>query len=234
MPDEHIPHMSGERAAAIARWHDDAYAAMTREAGTGQRFAYMGLDLWVPANVQPITGMSHLLGAHVLSETRPDDHVLDMGTGCGVNALLAARVASRVVGVDNNASAVESAAANALANGLGDRVEFRHSDVFSEVPETFDLVIFDPPFRWFPARDLLESAITDPGYRTLTAFFDQVTAHLRPGGRLLMFFGTSGDLDYFLQLAQRAGLSAHVVASQSLSRDDLDVEYSTFRMTLAE
>ncbi|MFE0077799.1 hypothetical protein ACFWYW_53890 [Nonomuraea sp. NPDC059023] len=30
--------------------------------------------------------MSHLLGEAVLNEVRPDDRVLDMGTGCGVNA----------------------------------------------------------------------------------------------------------------------------------------------------
>ncbi|MHB8826377.1 MAG: methyltransferase [Acidimicrobiales bacterium] len=233
MPDEHIPNMSGERAAAIARWHDDAYVAMKREAGTGQRFTYLGLDLWVPASVQPITGMSHLLGEHVLAVVRPDDHVLDMGTGCGVNALLAASIASRVVGVDTNAAAIEAAVTNAYTNGLADRVEFRHSDVFGEVPESFDLIIFDPQFRWFPARDLLESAITDHGYRTLTTFFDQVASHLRPGGRLLMFFGTSGDLEYFLRLADGAGLSAEVVARRTLTRDALDVEYLTFQMTLA-
>ena len=226
--------MSGERAAAIARWHDAAYAAMTREAGTGQRFDYLGLDLWVPANVQPITGMSHLLGEMVLAEVRPEDHVLDMGTGCGVNALLAARVASRVIGADTNVTAVEAAATNARANGLENRVEFRHSDLFEGVPESFDLIIFDPPFRWFPSRGVLESAITDPGYRTLTAFFDQVTSHLHPAGRLLMFFGTSGDVEYFLSLAEHAGFDVEVIVGQSLTRDAMDVEYSTYRMTVAK
>ena len=224
--------MSAERVAAITRWHDDAYEAMRREAGTGQRFTYLGLDLWVPADVQPITGMSHLLGEMVLAEVRPEDHVLDMGTGCGVNALLAARVASRVLGADTNVTAVEAATSNARANGLETRVEFRHSDLFDGVAESFDLIIFDPPFRWFPARDALESAITDPGYRTLTSFFEQVASHLHPGGRLLTFFGTSGDLEYFLSLAENAGFDVAVIATRSLQRDAMGVEYSTFRMTV--
>jgi hypothetical protein len=29
-------------------------------------------------------------------------------------------------------------------------------------------VVFDPPFRWFQSRDLLEMATADPGYRALT------------------------------------------------------------------
>lgn len=34
-------------------------------------------------------------------------------------------------------------------NGVADRIEVRHSDVFSNVDDAFDLIIFDPPFRGF-------------------------------------------------------------------------------------
>ena len=224
--------MPDDQVRAIARWHEDAYAAMKAEAGTGQRFAYLGLDLWVPAEVMPITAISRLLGDAVVAEVRGGDRVLDMGTGCGVNALLAARVSDSVIGVDVNPVAIESARANSEANGLADRIEFRQGDVFDTVPEAFDLVVFDPPFRWFPARDLLESAITDPGYRTLATFFGQVRDHLRPGGRLLMFFGSSGDLAHFRTLASRAGFIPEVLRRHDLERDGHLVEYVTFRLTL--
>jgi release factor glutamine methyltransferase len=224
--------MPDDQARAITRWHEDAYAAMKAEAGTGQRFTYLGLDLWVPAEVMPVTAMSRLLGDAVVAEVRGGDRVLDMGTGCGVNALLAARVSASVVAVDVNPVAVEAARANAEANGLADRVEVRHGDLFDTVPEAFDLVVFDPPFRWFPARDLLESAITDPDYRTLTTFFGQVRDHLRPGGRLLMFFGSSGDLAHFRTLAARAGFVPEVIGRRDLERDGHRVEYLTFRLTL--
>ena len=138
-----------------------------------------------------------------------------------------------MIGVDTNGAAIEAASQNARTNGLAERVEFRRSNVFDAVPESFDLIIFDPPFRWFPARDLLESAITDPGYQTLSTFFEQVTSHLLPEGRLLMFFATSGDLDFFLLLTQRAGLTAEVVAHRLMTRDAMDVEYLTFRMTVS-
>jgi release factor glutamine methyltransferase len=88
-----------------------------------------------------------------------------MGTGCGVNAILAASKSSDVMGVDVNPSAIASATANAAHNGVADRTTFLMSDVFDAVQGTFDLVIFDPPFRWFRPRDLLEASIADENNR---------------------------------------------------------------------
>ncbi len=43
----------------------------------------------MPPQVQPIYGMSYLLGEAVLAEVCPGDWVPDMGTGRGVNGILA-------------------------------------------------------------------------------------------------------------------------------------------------
>jgi release factor glutamine methyltransferase len=98
--------------------------------------------------------------------------------------------------------------------------------VFSEVDGSFDLIIFDPPFRWFHPRDLVESAMTDEGYRAMTTFFQQAQRHLRPGGRMLIFFGTSGDLGYLVE----EGFMPEVVAHDDLIREGWKVEYFTFRV----
>jgi release factor glutamine methyltransferase len=223
--------MPAARAVAISRWHEDAYIAMKREGAAGQRFDYQGLDLWVPADVQPITGMSHLLGEAVVAEVRATDRVLDMGTGCGVNALLAARTADDVLGVDINRIALNAARHNAHTNGLSAKVIFEHSDVFSNVSGAFDLIIFDPPFRWFRARDLLEAGITDPSYRTLTTFFAQARSHLLPDGRMLMFFSTSGDIEFFRVLSRRARFATEILSTATLERDGFIVEYLIMRLT---
>jgi ribosomal protein L11 methyltransferase len=54
---------------------------------------------------------------------RPGIHVLDVGTGSGILALAAAKLgAENVYAIDNSSIAVESAIANAAANGLSDRI----------------------------------------------------------------------------------------------------------------
>ncbi|WP_146134708.1 hypothetical protein [Actinopolyspora mortivallis] len=104
-------------------------------------------------------------------------------------------------------------------------------DVLEPVEGRFDLVVFDLPFRWFPARDMAERATTDPGYRALTAFFDGVRSRLTRRGRMLVFFGTSGDLDFLRELAARHGFTVETVAGVTALGREEPVSYYTFRMS---
>ena len=226
-----VPTVSAEHAERIRGWHLNAYQAMKAEGEGGQTFEYLGRTLTVPPEVMPITGMSYLLGEAVLAEARENDRVLDMGTGSGVNAILAAGTARRVLAVDINPVAVAAARANAEANGVADRVEARQSDVFSAVEGEFDLIVFDPPYRWFAPRDLLEAASTDENYRAMTAFFREARRHLTPEGRMLIAFGTSGDLGYLRGLIEEQRLRTEVVAQRDLVRDGQRVDYYVFRLS---
>jgi release factor glutamine methyltransferase len=222
------PPFAPEVTAALRRWHERAYREMS-EAGERQ-LSYLGLDLVVPAGVFAPTPVSDLLGTAVIDEARAGERVLDMGTGSGVNGILAARAGAEVLGVDINPAAVEAARANAERNGVA--AEFAVSDVFSAVEGDFDLVVIDPPFRWFEPRDMTEAAMADEGYTGLGRFFAGIRERLRPNGRVLLFFGTSGDQDYVLGLAAGAGLAVETVATRELTRDRITVTYSTFRLTV--
>jgi hypothetical protein len=80
-------------------------------------------------------------------------------------------------------------------------------------------------FRWFAPRDLLETTTTDESYRALRTFFAEVKHHLSPGGRILVFFGTSGDLAYAHQLIRAAGLRAEVAAESRVTKEDHETTY---------
>jgi release factor glutamine methyltransferase len=226
--DEYTPTVSPEDVERIRRWHEAAYHGS--RADTDRTFQFLGQTIVVPPHVQPINPMSDLLGNAVLVEAGPDDRVLDLGTGSGVNAILAASRGATVVAVDINPHALEAARHNAAVNGVADRIEIRQSDVFSDVEGRFDLIVFDPPFRWFAPRDLFEAATADENYRALTTFFRQARTHLTEDGRLLVLFGTTGDLGYLTRLADEERYHREVVASRDLVRDGWRVEYLAFRM----
>ena len=85
---------------------------------------------------------------------RPVEATLDLGTGCGVQALLAARHSEHVVGTDLNARALRLAQLNAALNGV-ENVEWRQGDLFEPVrDERFGLVAANPPFVVSPVHEL--------------------------------------------------------------------------------
>jgi SAM-dependent methyltransferase len=77
---------------------------------------------------------------------RPARTALDIGTGCGVIALVASRFSERVVGVDTNQRALNLANFNAALNDIRN-VEFREGSLFDPVRgERFDLIACNPPY----------------------------------------------------------------------------------------
>lgn len=72
---------------------------------------------------------------------RPGASVLDVGTGTGILALIAAVAgAGRVLGVDTSEAALAAARHNASQNGLAERCSFA-STPLSEIVDGFDLVV---------------------------------------------------------------------------------------------
>ena len=81
-----------------------------------------------------------------LAVRRPAESALDVGTGCGIQALLAAKHSARVVATDVNERALAFARFNAALNGI-DVIEFRHGSLLAPVAdERFDLVVANPPY----------------------------------------------------------------------------------------
>jgi release factor glutamine methyltransferase len=225
---DYRPAMSDDEERRVRAWHDAAYESI-RDGGGAGVMEVLGRTLEIPPQVIPPPRMS--LGPAVRDEVREGDRVLDMGTGSGINAILAAAKSTDVLAVDINPHAVAAAAANAERNGVADRITVRESDVFAAVDGTFDLIIFDPPFRWFAPRDYLEASMADENYQALTRFLEQAGDHLAPGGRILMLFGTSGDLDYLYRTAAANGYNRETVSTRELTRDDQTVTCVSFRLT---
>ncbi|MFY9262574.1 MAG: methyltransferase [Arcanobacterium sp.] len=71
--------------------------------------------------------------------------VLDLGTGCGIHAILAAKAGAEVVATDISARALEFAQFNALLNEVV--IETRLGSLYEPVNgEQFDVIVSNPPF----------------------------------------------------------------------------------------
>lgn len=135
----------------------------------------------------------HVLGVGAASNTlsglmitRPAGTVLDLGTGCGIQALHAARFAERVVATDLSPRAVELARLNAALNGV-DSIELRAGSLFEPVAgERFDRIISNPPFVITPRRPGVPAYEYRDGGMVGDALVETVlrglAEHLNPGG----------------------------------------------------
>jgi release factor glutamine methyltransferase len=190
-------------AASIRRRIDWQNKIYTEHLGRKEQLAlvFQGRKILVdPSVFAPVPYDFNLLSKAVLREVKNTDSVLDMGTGSGVQAILAASRAKRVLAVDVNPDAVRCETLNSEINGLAGRIKFMRSDLYEKVIGRFSLIVFDPPFRWTVPRDLWERSTADEGYATLQRFLRESRAHLTQNGRIILHFGTSGDLAYLTQL----------------------------------
>ena len=138
-------------------------------------------------------GENHVLGVGGASLTlsalmipTPVDSALDLGTGCGIQALHAARHATRVVATDISERALELAALNARLNGV-ENIEFRLGSLFDPVAgERFDHIISNPPFVITPRVEGVPSYEYRDGGMVGDALVEAVVRgaaeHLTPGG----------------------------------------------------
>jgi methylase of polypeptide subunit release factors len=167
------------------------------------------------------------LARHLVSAQSPareqsgEARALDLGTGCGIGAIFAARLAYRVVGVDINPQTVRCARLNVLLNGLEDQVDIRPGDLFGPVAgERFDLVLFNPPFYRGVPRDALDQAWRAPDV------FERFAAGLRdalaPGGRARVVFSSDGEWT-----ALRANLRANGFEPKPVVQTDFGNEVLT-------
>ena len=124
-------------------------------------------DWWVVSDLGELATGRALREDHVLgvggastmlarcTPRRPAGRVLDLGTGCGVQALHAARHAGAVVATDVSRRALAMARFTwRLNGGADDALDLRDGSLLDPVAgERFDLVVSNPPFVITPRGD---------------------------------------------------------------------------------
>ncbi|MDN3495093.1 methyltransferase [Planococcus sp. APC 4015] len=160
------------------------------EHGDGEWWVASDLD---EAALQSALPEDHVLGVGGASLTlaslqlpTPSGRGLDLGTGCGIQALRARRSVAHVVATDVSERALRFTRLNALLNGV-DGIETRLGSLFEPVAgRQFDRVVSNPPFvitprvDGVPAYEYRDGGMVGDGL--VAAVVSQVGAVLAPGG----------------------------------------------------
>ncbi|UFS72710.1 methyltransferase [Geomonas sp. RF6] len=151
--------------------------------------------------VQPRHGYRFSLDPLLLADfagVREGERVIDLGTGCGVMALVLARLApsAQVVGVEFQEEMAGIAARNVELNGLMARVEIVEEDVVSLkgrfAVDSFDLVVSNPPYRRPGTGKISPRAGRDEARHETTAtladFMAAAKYLVKPSGRICFIY----------------------------------------------
>ena len=158
---------------------------------------------------------SHLLQKYVKKYAK--GKVLDMGTGCGIQAETALKFTKEVLAVDINKECVE------LVKNKG--IKCIQSNLFNNVEGNFDLILFNSPYLPEDKREPEESRISTTGGKKgdeiLKRFLKQAKTHLENNGIILVVVSSlTGDVE---NLFKNEGYHFKLLESENLFFEKLKV-----------
>ena len=130
--------------------------------------------------VMPIAGSSRKLANATIRSLV--GRTLDLGTGSGIQACLAARHSGHVLGVDRNATALSFAEFNAHLNDLSN-IRFAEGDFLRPPGDgRYDLILANPPFVLSPKARYTFRDSGHPGDELFRRILMETAARLAEGG----------------------------------------------------
>lgn len=201
---------------------NEVYRSMVNSTKT----LYKGHVFYVFSDVYKPSDDTFLIADNL--EVKDQAKVLDVGTGCGILAILAAEKAGKVVATDANPYAVQCTELNSKLNNLLDKMEVRRGRLFEAVKpgEKFDLIIFNPPYLPIE-EDEGESWIEaswsggSGGRRATNEFISKAPEHLEEDGRIVLLQSTLSDSGETRNMLGKAGLKTRILAKKKLDFESI-------------
>lgn len=189
---------------------------------------YVSEDVYEPAED------SFLLEENL--DVNENDVVLDVGTGCGILGILAAKKAKKVVATEINPYAVDCARMNAEQNCVLAKLDIRQGNLFEPIKrnEKFDLIVFNAPYLPTNIDEKKENWIDkawaggQSGRDVIEPFVSEAPKYLKKKGRVFLVQSSLSDVDKTIKRFRESGLDASVIAEKKFSFETIVVIRAVF------
>ena len=208
-----------------------------------QRAWFMGLPFYVDERVLvPRSPLAELIERHFspwLSDSRPIEQILDLGTGSGCIGIACAYAFpnARVDLADISTDALDVARHNVAEHGLEEQIELLQSDLFSALKgRRYDLIISNPPYVGLEEWDTLPPeyhhepqlglAAGTEGLDVVAEILHQAADYLQRDGLLIVEVGNAQyalceafpDMPFTWLEFERGGQGVFLINAAQLSR----------------
>jgi len=154
------------------------------------KYFYKDLSLEIPDSVYLPREDSELLAEAIEKQELKGKKCLDMGCGSGLLSILIGKNDAIVTAADINLEAVKAARENAAHNKT--ELHAVYSDLFSNIKEKFDLIVFNPPY--LPGEDSERKELAyyggKDGRETIKRFLVQAKKFMKTGGKIFLLIST--------------------------------------------
>ncbi|CAF29610.1 HemK2/MTQ2 family protein methyltransferase [Methanococcus maripaludis] len=157
--------------------------------------------------------------------------VLDVGTGSGIQAINAVKQgALKVIGIDINPYAVDCAKINSELNEIDSKkLFFKTGDLFKNIDEKFDVILFNAPYLPTSDEEKLEKYLNyafdggKDGREVLDKFLDEVANYLKKDGIIQILQSSLTDGNKTIEKMKKLGFVAKQTGSLKFSFEELQV-----------
>lgn len=189
---------------------------------SARKVFFEGRAFYVFDNVYEPAEDTFLLAENL--DANPDDVVLDLGTGCGILAILSALKARRVIATDINPYAVRCAKLNGIVSKASDRMDVVRGDLFGPIKEDgiFDLILFNAPYlptEGSEQADWIDYAWAggERGRTAIDRFISSAPRYLKPKGRILLVQSTLSNVNETIEKLERQTLWVNIIDEKKVA-----------------
>lgn len=189
------------------------------------RFGDFLLNLDVPRGIWNPTPHGVELGKRLAELEFDGEHVLELGTGCGLHAILIARRgAQRLTLTEVDQATLDNARHNLEKHDVRIPIDYLVADWVQVPSGKYDTLVTNPPFA-------------KSGKRYRRYFIDtlilEVHKLVRPGGRVIFVQSSMADLPRTIRTMQESGLTVRIVGETDGPFRDYYFEDDAYRTAMA-
>ena len=148
-----------------------------------------------------------------------DKKFLELGCGCGIISILAAKKGAVVTATDINNAALEALKANSAKNNID--IEILHSDLFEKLHgSAFDIIVINPPYYPKTAQSIGENAwFCGENFEYFKNLFSQLPEFISTKTDVCMILSEDCNLDSIKSIAVDNRITFDLIYSKSVTAE---------------
>ncbi len=183
-----------------------------------RKYSYRGISVWVAPTVFPpfLTISTKLLLQFLETLDLKNKTFLELGCGCGIISILAAKDGAKVTAVDINETALDALRKNAIDNQVS--LEILESDLFGDIQNrTFDYIFINPPYYPKKPQTMAENAwFCGESFEYFESLFEQLPAFLTPQNETYMILSEDCELEKIKAIALKNEMAFELVQEKKV------------------